>query len=99
MDAPLLAPATHCQTTLFDVRGECLRFKYGDALRLSRGVFGVADESEPVVRKPRADAERNRIRLLETAKVAFAKKGSRASLDEIARTAGVGAGTLYRHFP
>jgi AcrR family transcriptional regulator len=59
----------------------------------------MADESEPVVRKPRADAERNRVRLLETAKVAFAKKGSSASLDEIARTAGVGAGTLYRHFP
>lgn len=50
-------------------------------------------------RKPRADAERNRIRLLETAKAAFAEKGSRASLDEIARTASVGAGTLYRHFP
>ena len=50
-------------------------------------------------RKPRADAQRNRIRLLETAKAAFAEKGSGASLDEIARTAGVGAGTLYRHFP
>src|SRR5271155_2114369 len=60
----------------------------------------VADEGEPAaVRKPRADAQRNRIRLLETAKAAFAKKGSDASLDEIARTAGVGAGTLYRHFP
>jgi AcrR family transcriptional regulator len=60
----------------------------------------VADQEEPtVVRKPRADAERNRVRLLETAKAAFAKKGSGASLDEIARTAGVGAGTLYRHFP
>jgi AcrR family transcriptional regulator len=51
------------------------------------------------VRKPRADAKRNRVRLLETAKAAFAEKGSGASLDEIARTAGVGAGTLYRHFP
>lgn len=51
------------------------------------------------VRKPRADAKRNRLRLLETAKAAFAEKGSGASLDEIARTAGVGAGTLYRHFP
>lgn len=51
------------------------------------------------VRKPRADAERNRVRLLETAKAAFAEKGSSASLDEIARTAGVGTGTLYRHFP
>jgi AcrR family transcriptional regulator len=60
----------------------------------------VADEGEPAaVRKPRADAQRNRIRLLETAKAAFAEKGSAASLDEIARTAGVGAGTLYRHFP
>ena len=60
----------------------------------------MADESEPTaVRKPRADAERNRVRLLETAKAAFAEKGSAASLDEIARTAGVGAGTLYRHFP
>jgi AcrR family transcriptional regulator len=60
----------------------------------------VADEGEPAaVRKPRADAERNRIRLLKTAKAAFAEKGSAASLDEIARIAGVGAGTLYRHFP
>jgi AcrR family transcriptional regulator len=37
--------------------------------------------------------------LLETAKAAFSEKGSAASLDEIARIAGVGAGTLYRHFP
>ena len=60
----------------------------------------MADEGEPAaVRKPRADAERNRARLLETAKAAFAEKGSAASLDEIARIAGVGAGTLYRHFP
>jgi AcrR family transcriptional regulator len=60
----------------------------------------MADEEEPAaVRKPRADAERNRVRLLETAKAAFAAKGSGASLDEIARIAGVGAGTLYRHFP
>ena len=60
----------------------------------------MIDEGEPAaVRKPRADAQRNRIRLLETAKAAFAEKGSEASLDEIARTAGVGAGTLYRHFP
>jgi AcrR family transcriptional regulator len=60
----------------------------------------VADEDEPAaVRKPRTDAERNRVRLLETATAAFAEKGSGASLDEIARIAGVGAGTLYRHFP
>jgi AcrR family transcriptional regulator len=60
----------------------------------------VADEGEiAAVRKPRADAERNRLRLLEVAKAVFAAKGSSASLDEIARIAGVGAGTLYRHFP
>ena len=60
----------------------------------------MVDEGKATTaRKPRADAQRNRIRLLETAKAAFAEKGSGASLDEIARTAGVGAGTLYRHFP
>ena len=86
--------------TIFAVRGECLRFKYGDTLRLSRGIFNVVDEGKAATaRKPRADAQRNRIRLLETAKAAFAEKGPGASLDEIARTAGVGAGTLYRHFP
>lgn len=51
------------------------------------------------VRKLRADAERNRAQLLATAKAAFAEKGSSASLDEIARAAGMGVGTLYRHFP
>jgi AcrR family transcriptional regulator len=51
------------------------------------------------VRKPRADARRNRDSLLEAAKAAFAEAGAEASLDEIARRAGVGIGTLYRHFP
>jgi AcrR family transcriptional regulator len=50
-------------------------------------------------RKPRADAERNRERILEVAKEAFARDGATASLDDIARQAGVGPGTLYRHFP
>lgn len=60
----------------------------------------MAIKSGPSVgRKPRADAERNRGLLLATAKTVFAAKGSSASLDEIARIAGVGAGTLYRHFP
>ena len=53
----------------------------------------------PAARKPRADAERNRLRLLEVAKSAFADKGAGVSLEEIARAAGVGIGTLYRHFP
>ena len=45
------------------------------------------------------DAQRNRKRLLEVAKEAFARSGADASLDDIARQAGVGPGTLYRHFP
>jgi len=50
-------------------------------------------------RKPRADARRNRERILEVAKQAFTKSGASVSLDEVARDAGVGPGTLYRHFP
>jgi AcrR family transcriptional regulator len=52
-----------------------------------------------VVRQPRADARRNREGLLEAAKAAFTEVGAEASLEEIARRAGVGIGTLYRHFP
>ncbi len=51
------------------------------------------------LRKPRTDALRNRERILEVAKEAFTRYGAQASLDEIARQAEVGAGTLYRHFP
>lgn len=50
-------------------------------------------------RKPRADAQRNRERILQVAKVAFTRAGANTSLDDIATQAGVGAGTLYRHFP
>jgi AcrR family transcriptional regulator len=51
------------------------------------------------VRKPRADAVRNRERVLEAAKVVFSTGGAEASLEAVARAAGVGIGTLYRHFP
>jgi len=50
-------------------------------------------------RKPRSDAQLNRERILEVAKEAFTRFGANASLDDIAKEAGVGAGTLYRHFP
>src|SRR5260221_13212663 len=50
-------------------------------------------------RKPRADAQRNRTRILEIAKDAFTRSGANISLDEVARQAHIGAGTLYRHFP
>ena len=50
-------------------------------------------------RKPRLDALRNRERILEIAKEAFTRHGASASLEDIAAQAGVGPGTLYRHFP
>src|SRR6478735_1869821 len=54
---------------------------------------------QPSVRKPRSDARRNRERILEVAKEAFTRSGANTSLDDIAKDAGVGPGTLYRHFP
>jgi AcrR family transcriptional regulator len=50
-------------------------------------------------RKPRADSARNRQLLIDAAKAGFAEVGLNVSLEEIARRAGVGIGTLYRHFP
>jgi AcrR family transcriptional regulator len=55
--------------------------------------------SKPPKRKPRADAQRNRESILEVAKKAFTRSGANTSLDDIANEAGVGPGTLYRHFP
>ncbi|MFH8561083.1 TetR/AcrR family transcriptional regulator [Streptomyces sp. NPDC017988] len=53
----------------------------------------------PAGRQPRADARRNRERIVAAAREAFAESGPETSLNEIARRAGVGPGTLYRHFP
>jgi AcrR family transcriptional regulator len=50
-------------------------------------------------RRPRTDAQRNRERILEVAKQAFTRSGASTSLDDIAKDARVGPGTLYRHFP
>ncbi|MGW4211301.1 TetR/AcrR family transcriptional regulator [Lentzea sp. NPDC004789] len=55
--------------------------------------------SDPAERPLRADARRNRAKLLGVAAELFAAHGTDASLDEIAKRAGVGPGTLYRHFP
>jgi AcrR family transcriptional regulator len=57
------------------------------------------DPRSHVGRARRADAQRNYGKLVEQAKAAFAESGVDASLDEIARRAGVAGGTLYRHFP
>ena len=50
-------------------------------------------------RRLRADAQQNRERLLKVARLAFTRDGAETTLDDIARQAGVGSGTLYRHFP
>ncbi|MDK4739548.1 TetR family transcriptional regulator [Rhizobium sp. CB3171] len=60
---------------------------------------GLKDETPPDAKTLRADARRNRDKLIEAAAQAFASHGTAASLEDIARRAGVGVGTLYRHFP
>src|SRR3984893_4699941 len=70
----------------------------GDSLRLQvvATFFDMPTKrSQPPNRKPRADAQRNRERILEVAKEAFTRSGANASLDDIAKQAGVGPGTLY----
>ena len=57
------------------------------------------DEAVECGRPLRADAKRNRDQLLTSARAAFTERGAQASLEDIARRAGVGVGTLYRHFP
>ncbi len=59
----------------------------------------MATESEKANRKPRADSIRNRELLLDAATQVFSAGGPQASLEAVARRAGVGIGTLYRHFP
>jgi AcrR family transcriptional regulator len=63
-----------------------------------RGANVTTDRAED--RRPmRADARDNRERVLQAAKAVFAEQGAHASLNKIAQRGGVGAGTLYRHFP
>ena len=59
----------------------------------------AAKSSQSAARKPRTDAQRNRERILGVAKEAFTRSGANTSLDDIAKQAEVGPGTLYRHFP
>ena len=75
-------------------------------LRLAETVSGYIEKltlpkksSQRPRRKPRSDALRNRERILQVAKEAFARSGANTSLDYIAKEAEVGPGTLYRHFP
>ncbi|MFC7400682.1 TetR/AcrR family transcriptional regulator [Chelatococcus sp. GCM10030263] len=57
------------------------------------------DTTTKPTRRPRADGERNRLRLIEAAKRAFAEKGASVGLEHVARGAGVSIASLYRHFP
>ena len=59
----------------------------------------VRKKTKNGVRKPRADAQHNRERILKVAKLAFTRTGVDISLDDVAKRSGVGPGTLYRHFP
>jgi AcrR family transcriptional regulator len=65
-----------------------------------QGVFPmVEDDRRDATRPLRADARRNRDRLIEVAKAMFSERGADTSLEAIAKGADVGIGTLYRHFP
>jgi AcrR family transcriptional regulator len=57
------------------------------------------DTTPPFERPLRADARRNRERIVAAARTVFTRHGADAQIDDIARTAGVGVGTVYRHFP
>jgi AcrR family transcriptional regulator len=63
--------------------------------RAERDVSAVTGETRPL----RADARRNRARIIEVARTAFATEGLSVPIDEIARRADVGPGTVHRHFP
>jgi AcrR family transcriptional regulator len=71
------------------ITGERLRFQK-DAMK--------RPATKTATRKPRADAQRNRARILEVAKQVFTRRGLETSMDEIAKRAKIGPGTLYRHF-
>jgi len=66
---------------------------------MDKKTFAKKALEKNAARKPRADALRNRDRLLEAARTVFSAGGPDASLEAVARAAGVGIGTLYRHFP
>jgi AcrR family transcriptional regulator len=85
-----------------EISGGSLRKLYGGTLRFVKQIDMNTLESIPqtVLERPkRADARRNYDKLLAAAREAFAQGGEATALEEIARRAGVGIGTLYRHFP
>src|SRR6478609_8478920 len=71
----------------------------GGSLRLSRGGHEVVSTAESGMSRQRMDKARNRLHILEVAEDFFAQRGVGGSLETIAKRAGVGPGTFYRHFP
>ena len=71
---------------------------YAEAASVLQGA-SMDDAALETGRKERADSVRNREALMAAAKAAFAERGAEAPLEDIARAAGLGIGTLYRHFP
>jgi AcrR family transcriptional regulator len=71
--------------------------RYGIAVPVVKPYSRLMAKLAP--RPLRADARRNHERVLEAARVAFAEQGREAQMDDVARRAGVGVGTVYRHFP
>jgi AcrR family transcriptional regulator len=71
----------------------------GEHLRFQKSFHEKKTVAPKIVRKPRSDAQRNRERILEVARQVFTRRGADASMDEIAKRAKIGPGTLYRHFP
>ncbi len=95
MEAPPFKLATCTTPSSPDIR----RREILDSAEPKKPDETSVQESEPAPAKLRADARRNRDKLIEVAAIAFAEKGVETSLEDIARRAGVGIGTLYRHFP
>lgn len=86
--------------TLSDAHLATLDSSPESAVAQANSASGVTEEaSEAPVRPMRADARRNYDKILATARIVFAERGADGSLDEIAKRAEVGPGTLYRHFP
>src|ERR1700710_784253 len=81
----------------FSING--MRDDTGSRKRFVIKITGMAERATDTVRRPRADAVRNRERVLAAAKAVFSAGGPEASLEAVAKKAGVGIGTLYRHFP
>jgi AcrR family transcriptional regulator len=99
----LLAAGDLCHAAAIAIYGGYLRFARARRKIKTIGTRQLKTRpSKPSAkspRRPRADAVRNRERVLEAAKAVFSAGGAEASLEAVARSAGVGIGTLYRHFP